>query len=339
MRIVILALVFVTVGNGAAKQMPKVLSKVEPEYSEEARVALVNAQVAVGFAVNTSGVAEQIIVKRGCGFGLDEQAVAAVKRWRFQPGLDANGTPMAVATTVEVNFSLLLPDHEGQVSCIHFELPEGSARPTLIKGHMPRNSQDSAGESARIQFQIDEKGAVHDLLVFKTTNQAWAEAMMSQMKNWRFNLDSVHGQSADVKATFDLAEGPAKSRALIPRPLLEYHPLVAIHLQDPSDPQLAAPRLSMPLNDAQFNVHPRMTKFSWEPVSGADSYLLEWDYMYNEVWHAEAKHIDGMAFKVAGTGLSFEFTGAQPGRWRVWPVGFDGKRGNPSEWRTFRYLR
>jgi hypothetical protein len=33
------------------------------------------------------------------------------------------------------------------------------------------------------------------------------------------------------------------------------------------------------------------------------------------------------------------FVGAQPGRWRVWPVNSSGQRGNPSEWRTFRFLK
>jgi len=47
----------------------------------------------------------------------------------------------------------------------------------------------------------------------------------------------------------------------------------------------------------------------------------------------------GTAFVTRATEYTFEFVGAQPGRWRVWPVNKQGKRGNPSEWRTFRYLR
>jgi len=51
--------------------------------------------------------------------------------------------------------------------------------------------------------------------------------------------------------------------------------------------------------------------------------------------------LDGSAvhFAVNGTAYTFNFIGAQPGRWRVWPLNRNGKRGNPSEWRTFRYLQ
>jgi protein TonB len=38
-------------------------------------------------------------------FGLDEEAIAAARRWRFKPGL-LNGRPVPVAVTIELMFSL-----------------------------------------------------------------------------------------------------------------------------------------------------------------------------------------------------------------------------------------
>jgi hypothetical protein len=73
-------------------------------------------------------------------------------------------------------------------------------------------------------------------------------------------------------------------------------------------------------------------------VAGAASYLLEWDYCYNDVWAAEL-HKFVAKVPVKGTEGSFDFVGAQPGRWRVWSVKANGALGSPSEWRTFRYLR
>jgi hypothetical protein len=86
-------------------------------------------------------------------------------------------------------------------------------------------------------------------------------------------------------------------------------------------------------------VFPRRTGFSWEPVPGAAAYILEWDYNSNGVWHAEAEKIPGAGYLLTGTDYLFEFVGAQPGRWRIWAVNADGKRGIPSEWRTFRYTQ
>jgi hypothetical protein len=43
---------------------------------------------------------------RPIGLGLDEKAMEALNRWRFEPGM-RNGAPVTVAATVEVNFQLL----------------------------------------------------------------------------------------------------------------------------------------------------------------------------------------------------------------------------------------
>ena len=42
----------------------------------------------------------------GQGLGLDEQAVAAIMRWKFNPA-QKDGAPVAVMATIEVNFKLL----------------------------------------------------------------------------------------------------------------------------------------------------------------------------------------------------------------------------------------
>jgi hypothetical protein len=36
---------------------------------------------------------------------------------------------------------------------------------------------------------------------------------------------------------------------------------------------------------------------------------------------------------------TFDFVGAQPGRWRVWALDKNGKPGQKSPWWTFHYTR
>ncbi|HEY9126568.1 MAG TPA: TonB family protein [Acidobacteriaceae bacterium] len=48
---------------------------------------------------------QNIKVRRSIGSGLDEKAVEAVRQYRFRPAL-ANGSPVAVPISVEVNFRL-----------------------------------------------------------------------------------------------------------------------------------------------------------------------------------------------------------------------------------------
>jgi len=92
------------IGNGVAP--PRVLAKVEPEYSEEARAAGFAGTVTVSVEIGTDGLAHNPLVTRGLGLGLDERAIDAISQWRFQPGMK-DGQPVAVYATIEVNFKLL----------------------------------------------------------------------------------------------------------------------------------------------------------------------------------------------------------------------------------------
>ena len=85
---------------------PRLLSKVEPEYTEEARVATLAGTVVIGVTIGTDGLAHNLQVLRSLGLGLDEKAVEAIERWRFSPGTKG-GQPVQVMATIEVNFRLL----------------------------------------------------------------------------------------------------------------------------------------------------------------------------------------------------------------------------------------
>ena len=92
------------IGGGVSQ--PTLLSKVEPEYSEEARKAKWQGTVVLSLIVDETGLAQQIKVSRSLGMGLDQKAIEAVQKWRFRPGLK-DGKPVPVYATIEVNFRLL----------------------------------------------------------------------------------------------------------------------------------------------------------------------------------------------------------------------------------------
>ena len=84
---------------------PNPLLPVEPMYSEEARKAKYQGTVVLSAIVRKDGSLEILKVIRGLGLGLDENAVQALKQWKFRPGMK-EGVPVDVALYVEVNFSL-----------------------------------------------------------------------------------------------------------------------------------------------------------------------------------------------------------------------------------------
>ncbi len=91
---------------GGVVTAPRVLAKIDPEYSEEARQAKAQGTVLLSVVVDRSGRAKNLQIVRGLGMGLDERAMAAVLQWVFAPGT-RNGTPVDVRAQIEVNFRLL----------------------------------------------------------------------------------------------------------------------------------------------------------------------------------------------------------------------------------------
>jgi len=92
------------IGNGVTP--PKVLRKVEPEYTGEARAAGLQGTVAITCEIGTDGLARNFRILRGLGLGLDEKTIDAVSQWQFQPGAK-DGQPVPVLGTIEVNWRLL----------------------------------------------------------------------------------------------------------------------------------------------------------------------------------------------------------------------------------------
>jgi len=82
-------------------------TRVQPTYPDLARKAKVAGQVVLQAVVRKDGTVGDITVLKSPGskFGFDEAAIAAVKQWRYKPGLQ-NGKPVDVYFTVVVDFTL-----------------------------------------------------------------------------------------------------------------------------------------------------------------------------------------------------------------------------------------
>src|SRR5208337_3859138 len=71
------------VGGGVSA--PKEIYAPEPEYSEEARKVKHMGTVVLQLVVGSDGLPRDIRVVRTLGLGLDEKAIEAVRKWRFEP--------------------------------------------------------------------------------------------------------------------------------------------------------------------------------------------------------------------------------------------------------------
>ncbi len=92
-------------GDGVS--LPRVLSSVKPQYTKEAMDAKIQGTVRVKAVVLASGdVADVQIVRSLDGkYGLDRNAIAAARQWKFVAG-SKDGKPVAVEITLEMAFTL-----------------------------------------------------------------------------------------------------------------------------------------------------------------------------------------------------------------------------------------
>jgi TonB family protein len=77
-----------------------------PDYSDAARAGKFQGTTILSVVVTAQGGATGIYVLKGAPFGLTDQAIKAVKNWRFQPS-QKDGKPVPARVSVEIAFRLL----------------------------------------------------------------------------------------------------------------------------------------------------------------------------------------------------------------------------------------
>ena len=92
---------------GSGVSMPEVVREVKPNYTLDAMRAKLQGLVVLECVVLPDGTVGDVKVVKSLDkvFGLDEQAIKAVKEWRFLPGRRF-GEPVPVYVTIELAFTL-----------------------------------------------------------------------------------------------------------------------------------------------------------------------------------------------------------------------------------------
>jgi protein TonB len=93
------------VGNGVTPPIP--VRQPPPAYTAEAMRARLQGVVVLNCVVQPDGTCSDIRVTQSLDmtFGLDQQAVASAREWRFRPGTRM-GEPVPVRVTLEIGFTI-----------------------------------------------------------------------------------------------------------------------------------------------------------------------------------------------------------------------------------------
>ena len=94
-----------TPGNGVS--LPQATRQVRAEYTQEAMQNRIEGKVGLDVVVLADGKVGDVTVSESLDsvYGLDKNAVAAMKQWEFKPGTK-DGKPVAVRVSVGITFAL-----------------------------------------------------------------------------------------------------------------------------------------------------------------------------------------------------------------------------------------
>lgn len=85
---------------------PKLLNKVEPQYTKQAKKKKIQGVTILSVVINADGQAQNFRVTKSLDAGLDQKAIEAVRQWTFEPATK-EGQAVAVEATIEIHFKLL----------------------------------------------------------------------------------------------------------------------------------------------------------------------------------------------------------------------------------------
>ncbi len=197
---------------------PRILKRVQPVFSEEARKHKYQGMVLLDLVVDANGKPMDITVVRSLGMGLDANAVEAAKQWEFAPAL-RDGAPVAVEIYMEINFHLYGknpsrvtgmkenqtvapgPNNDQGLPPTIAGCAGAVVPPKMLAGMLPQIPDDiwirSFGlphnESARLHILVTERGKVKVLSLLSGPGGDFDRAAKEAVRDWKYSPATCDG--------------------------------------------------------------------------------------------------------------------------------------------------
>jgi TonB family protein len=170
-----------------------------PLYSNEARragiegVVVVQAHIDIAGRVSTSRVAE------GLGFGLDQNALLALRQWQFRPGLRAGlATPMDV--TIAIRFTMRNDAINAQIANDMVALVgPGVTPPQAVRVVNPTRLAVSTPGTVVLDVVLLENGTPRIVRILRSLSPEADDAAVRAFGEWRFSPALEDGRPIKVR--------------------------------------------------------------------------------------------------------------------------------------------
>jgi TonB family protein len=198
----VLLLTFVAWSAMAQTASPSVVSKVDPQYTDVARIIGVNGTILIKLTIDERGTPLDPRVIRGLGYGLDESALAAVRAWKFKPGLKY-GVPVPAQATIEVNFRLLTT-RLSTLGPMTFPSDEGTATPVMTEVSLPPDTGDGKAE---LEFTVTPGGETENYKVTGNLPPSEEKLLLEAMRDWKFRPAIRNGGAVSIRGKVTYSVG------------------------------------------------------------------------------------------------------------------------------------
>jgi TonB family protein len=174
-----------TVGDGVIS--PKVLTRAAPRIPDLAIKLRAAGEVLLSLVVQADRTIRDIQVVRSVGYGMDEEAIQTVRKWRFAPGTK-DGAPVDVRIRAAVSFSEAPDPRAWGAGPMLFDLPTGSKPPKLESGSMPRPVRNDGNETVVLRFSLNSSGETGDIRPLQGSESSSLQALIGSLSTWKFSL-------------------------------------------------------------------------------------------------------------------------------------------------------
>jgi TonB family protein len=191
---------------GGDVSVPSLISKANPEHSEEASKLAVSGTVVLAIVVTREGRATLSRVVKPLGFGLDQKAVDALRDWRFQPGMK-DGQPVNVSAQVEVNFrSGLGAKTDWNPSGMVFDGLDPLSAPIPVSGERLTKQSPQDGRIT-LEFALDKTGIPGNIRILQASDPDAAGKIAKLFAGWKFR--GAENGPVTGRVTFVIGNGAA----------------------------------------------------------------------------------------------------------------------------------
>lgn len=174
---------------------PVLIHSVNAEFTDAARYAHYQGICLIELIVDAQGNPQNVHIVRPLGMGLDENAVAAIRQYKFKPAMKDGITPVPVLITIEVNFKLYngpTPDPSAPIlSSAPGSAANGNVQPPFVLHYVaPKYSKNArknriSGECV-IGLTVDTNGKPQNVHVVTSLEPSLDANAIKAVKQWNY---------------------------------------------------------------------------------------------------------------------------------------------------------